>query len=1002
MNSVTKEMILHFSGDPLLLEGVDDDIDVIDAFLMHSGRGHDDNPPGRGSGVLPWGSGENPYQHAGDFVTRVKRARKQHPELSQDDIAKMVGCKSASDLKKQYSKSLSVYRVGRNKEIDALLKTGMTQQAVADKFGVNESTLRSWLNPESRKKAEKSQIIADGLEKLVKERGLIDVGAGVEKELNCSKEKLNEALAILQDKGYPIYGGRVPQATNPGKQTTIKALGDPSSDVKWSDLYQHPEKIQSVTDYIVREGPDGQEVFTKKWQYPAAIDPKRIMIRFRDDIAPDGHTGIERDGTIEIRRNVPDLDLKGSHYAQVRIMTQDGHYLKGMAHYASEEMPEGVDVIFNTNKTRAQADIVFKEIKSDPNNPFGALLRENGGQYTYIDKDGKEKLGLINKTRQEGDWEDWDDTLPSQFLAKQPRELIEKQLGKSIAAKKKEYEELISLTNPTVKKKLLEDFANSCDSDSIHLTAAKLPRQKYQVILPLPTLDDNEVYAPNFKNGETIALIRYPHAGLFEIPILKVNNNNPEAIKRFGSKDDGSGSAIDAICVNKHIADILSGADFDGDTVMCIPCNDTRYSDTKIANKPPLKDLEGFDPKDAYGYSDTYRTTETYIGKDGKEHIKDVDHYIRNGVEFKPMKRTQLEMGKVSNLIADMTAKGAPDSDLALAVKHSMVVIDAEKHHLDWQASEKDNRIAYLRKKYQEHYDDQASIDEDDPSYGASTLFTRAKSPYRVTKPTGTPHIDPETGKLVYTEKQLKPQMYTGKDGKQHIREMEVPLLSTKDSAFELVSVVNSKNPPKNMEDIFRTNPKEAAYALYSDQLRAMANEARKEILRSGDIKFNRSAQEQYSEEVAHLKEELLKSELNAPRERMAQYYARSVTLARKEENPDLTKKEIKKISNQALANGRVRYGAHRNTVDISEKEWDAIQAGAIPATSLKRLLNYANMDKVRAYATPRQGVKLTEGQENRIKAMLGRGVSAAEIADVMNVSVSTVNSYRKEANNNG
>jgi DNA-binding CsgD family transcriptional regulator len=990
MNSVTKEMILHFSGDPLVLEGVDDDIDIIDAFLMHYGVGPDNNPPGRGSGRYPEGSGDNAYQHAGDFVTRVKRARKEHPEMAPNDIAVMVGCRNSSDLKLQYSKALSVYRTGRNAQIAKMLESGMTQQAVADTFGVNESTLRSWLNPKSQERVNRAQTIADGLEKLVKERGLIDVGAGVEKELGCSKEKLKEALSLLEDKGYPIYGGRVPQATNPGKQTTIKALGDPNSEVKWSDLYQHPEKIQSVADYIVREGPNGEEVFEPKWKPPAAIDPKRIMIRYRDDVAPDGHTGVEKDGTIELRRNVPDLDLKGSHYAQVRILTQDQKYLKGMALYADYEMPEGIDVVFNTNKTRAQADIVFKPAKKDPNNPFGALLRNEGGQYTYVDKDGNTKLGLINKTRQEGDWEEWDDKLASQFLGKQPLELINKQLNKSIAAKKREYEELISLTNPTVKKKLLEDFANGCDSDSIHLSAAALPRQKYQVILPVPTLADDEVYAPNFHDGETIALIRYPHGGLFEIPILRVNNKNPQGRALIGD------NPIDAIGLNHRNASILSGADFDGDTALCIPCNDPRYSDTKIQNQPPLKDLEGFEGKDIYGYDATYSTMEKYTDRDGNVKEKEVTHYIRNGKEFKPMKRTQLEMGKVSNLIMDMRTKGADDSDMAMAVKHSMVVIDAEKHHLDWQQSEKDNRILYLKKKYQEHYDNPEDIDEDNPHYGASTLFTRAKSPTRIDKPTGTPHIDPNTGELVYTEKQLKPQKYIGKDGKEHTRQIEVPLLSTKKSAFELVSVTNSKNPPKNMEDIFRTSPKEAAYALYSDQLRAMANEARKEILRTGDIKFNKSAKEQYAEEAKHLNDELLKSELNAPRERMAQYYARSVTLARKEENPDLTKKEIKKISNQALANGRIRYGAKRNVIDISPREWDAIQAGCIPHTNLKRLLNYANMDQVREYATPKQGVKLTAGQETRIKNMLSSGKTAAQIAEVMNISESTVNSYRK------
>ena len=51
-------------------------------------------------------------------------------------------------------------------------------------------------------------------------------------------------------------------------------------------------------------------------------------------------------------------------------------------------------------------------------------------------------------------------------------------------------------------------------------------------------------------------------------------------------------------------------------------------------------------------------------------------------------------MGKISNLITDMTLLGASEDKLARAVRHSMVVIDDEKHHLDYKQSEKDNNIA--------------------------------------------------------------------------------------------------------------------------------------------------------------------------------------------------------------------------------------------------------------------------------------------------------------------
>ena len=125
------------------------------------------------------------------------------------------------------------------------------------------------------------------------------------------------------------------------------------------------------------------------------------------------------------------------------------------------------------------------------------------------------------------------------------------------------------------------------------MKAAALPRQKYHVIIQINTLKDTEVYAPQYKDGEKLALIRYPHGGTFEIPILTVNNKNKDAIDLIGT------NSIDAIGINKKVADRLSGADFDGDTVMCIPTHD-KSGKVKITSIPPLKGPEDFDPKTAY------------------------------------------------------------------------------------------------------------------------------------------------------------------------------------------------------------------------------------------------------------------------------------------------------------------------------------------------------------------------------------------------------------------
>ena len=153
-------------------------------------------------------------------------------------------------------------------------------------------------------------------------------------------------------------------------------------------------------------------------------------------------------------------------------------------------------------------------------------------------------------------------------------------------------------------------------------------------------LKDNEVYAPKYENGTKLALIRYPHAGTFEIPILTVNNKHEPAKKLLGNIAD------DAVGINKKVADRLSGADFDGDTVMCIPTHD-RQGRVKIVSTPELPGLKGFDPQMAYPE------------RPGMKYMKD---------PITGKDATQMEMGKISNLITDMTLFGAPPEDMAKAV----------------------------------------------------------------------------------------------------------------------------------------------------------------------------------------------------------------------------------------------------------------------------------------------------------------------------------------------
>ena len=906
---------------------------IAEDILMHYGTP-------RHSGRYPWGSGKDPYQHSGDFLSRVQELKSQG--LKETEIAKAMGM-TTTQLRVQRSLAREERRSLLVERARSLREDGLSLNEIAKEMGFkNDSSVRSLLNVDSEVRMNQARKTAEFIKKQIDEKGIIDVGAGVERELGVSKEKLNEALEILQMEGYPVYGGRVSQVTNPGKKTTLRVICPPGTEHK--EMYNY-EDIHSLKDYVSH---DGGETFDPRFVYPKSMDSKRLQIRYAED------GGVDKDGVVEIRRGVDDLSLGESHYAQVRILVDGTHYIKGMAVYA-DDLPDGVDIRFNTNKSKSTPKMdVLKPIKDDPDNPFGSLIKEGindpdgatksgGGQSYYYDKNGKKQLSLINKRAEEGDWGEWADKLSSQFLAKQSMNLINKQLGLAKADKQAEFDEICSLTNPTVKKKLLQSFADDCDAASVHLKAAALPRQKYQVILPLTSIKDNEVYAPNYHDGETVALIRYPHGGTFEIPILKVNNKQAEGRRVLGN------TPADAIGINKKVADRLSGADFDGDTVMVIPCNSSR-SKVRIVSTPQLKGLEGFDPKMEYG---TVK--------------KGDDYYNSRGQKIKVMANTQTEMGKVSNLITDMTLKGATDDELSRAVRHSMVVIDAEKHHLDYKQSEKDNGIAALKKKYQPH-------DDDDGYGGASTLISRAKSETSVLKRVGSPRVN-EDGSLSY--KTVKEE-YVGKDGKIHLRTQRSTKMAETSDARTLSS----------------GTPQEEAYADYANSMKSLANQARREMVSTGKIAYSASAKAAYQDEVTSLLGKLHVAQMNAPRERQAQTIANSVVEAKRQANPDMTKAEIRKAGQQALASARASVGAKRTPVNITDREWEAIQAGAISENTLTQILNNTDIDGIRQRATPRATTTLSQGKINRIAAMKASGYSTSDIAEALGVSSSTVSNY--------
>lgn len=944
----------------------------------------------RHSGRYPYGSGENPYQHELDFIGHVEKLKRQG--LSEKEIAYSMSMKT-SELRKTMANSRAKVREYERSEARRLMDKGMSRSAVARRMGIPESTLRGYEDEDRAKRMTSAARNAKVLKEIVDadQFGFIDVGAGVEHHLGISKHALGNALKQLQDEGYEIQNVQFEQLGT-GKQTTVKVLCPPGT-TKW-DVRKNMDKIKPPVELYSEDG--GQTL--RKLEPPVSVDSKRVAIRYAED------GGTDKDGVIELRRGVEDISLKNANYAQVRIAVDDKCYLKGMAVY-SDKLPPGVDILFNTNKHKGTPMFdekdpdhsVLKPLKNDPDNPFGATIMDDDpedrthlvrAQRHYIGADGKEHQSALNIVSEEGTWYNWNRTLASQFLSKQPPAMAKQQLDLALNIAKDEMKEIQSYTNPLVRAKMLEEFATKVESDSVHLSAAALPRQSTRVILPLTNTKDTEIYAPGYQDGEQVALVRYPHAGIMEIPILTVNNKNREAQRIMGT------NPLDAVGINSTVAARLSGADFDGDTVLVLPTNNVKIRATANNRPADYKSLEDFDGKAQFP---------EYPGM-----------HLMNKQE-----RGQ-EMGKITNLITDMTIRGATDAELCRAIKHSMVVIDAYKHHLDYKGSEEAFNIAELREKYQGK-----------ASGGSSTFLSRSTGPEyiperRLKAPS---KMSPEEHERYLNGEQI--WQYTGYDGAQRTKRVYEPdrKLLTKDEkkAYDDADSAGKRE----LEKQFRQEGKmkridkpvqvevekgmvndpwdlvshptpgtttriEAIYAQYATNMKELARQARA-IARNTDIpKRDPDAAKEYSEEVKSLTEKLERAEANAPRERQAQIIADTKFRVWKYEHPEEydDNEHRKRKKGQLLDASRKSIGAKKVVIGsskspLTDREWEAIQKNAISPSLLSRILSNSDTGRIKELSSPRTKTGLPASKLARAKAMIAKGYSREDICNMLDISES-------------
>lgn len=888
------------------------------------------------SGRYPWGSGDDPEQRGKTFSGYVKDLEKKG--FTKLQIAEGLGLKTTEELRFRIGMEADIRRADMRNQAIKLLDKGYSHVAIGKRMGgLNESTVRSLLNDTIHERKQVVTNIANALKDAVKKQKYVDIGVGVEHHMGVNRTKLKAAIFRLKQEGYQVHYTNVLQGGT-GKKTSVIVLTDSKTTSK--EVYAAGRKAQiQMPNYKMQDFGHTQQGLMPV----VSVKGSRVAVRYHED------GGSLKDGVIELRRGVDDLSLGNAKYAQVRIGVDGTHFLKGMAMYTDAKLPKGVDIIYNTSKTKdvpriaerkdpkgPKPDQVFKPMikdidgNIDLDNPFGSAIKPGG------------QRGALNIVNEEGDWVKWSRNISSQVLSKQSDSLARQQLGLALAMKKEEFDEIQSLTNPTLKKRLLQTFADEADSAAIHLKGASLPRQDSHIILPINSIKPTEIYAPNFNPGERVVLIRHPHGGTFEIPELIVNNKNPEANSLIKG-------ARDAVGIHPKVAERLSGADFDGDTVIVIP-NNHRL----IRTTDPLVELQNFNPRTAY---------KAYPGM---PKLKD--------------QTKQLLMGDVSNLITDMTIKGANLSEIARAVRHSMVVIDAEKHHLDYKQSARDHGIRELKQRYQGK-----------SNGGASTLISRAKSEKRIDETANEFTLD-ANGKRHYTNRY---DPVTGK--KVQTKTGATYLIKGKDGAPDRVVKKTVKITKMEYErDAFKLSSgttKETIYAEHANALKDLANKARLLTLKTGDIPYSQSAHDTYKNEVEVLKSKLRMAYMNKPLERQAQFLSNKLYNAKKDAHPDMDKDDLKKMRGQILTEARLRMGAGKALIEITDNEWKAIQLGAVSKTTLNKILLNTDVDALKQRAMPRTSKVLSPARAARAKSMLSLGHTRADVASALGISVSLLDS---------
>ena len=288
----------------------------------------------RRSGRYPWGSHDNEPQRNKEWLDYVKELEKEG--FTQKQIADSYGM-TINELRNRRSISTVFHRQSNIAFAQALRDKGTGTTEISRRMNVPEPTVRSWLAAGVKDKANVLTNTTNMLRKEMETKRFLDVGKGVANQIGISKTRLDTAVAALKDEGYKVFNIKEPQVTN-DNETNVKVLARP--DTTFKDLVNNKHEIE-IPQHYSDDG--GRKI--KVIQEPLTIDPSRVGVVYKED------GGDEADGVIYVRPGVKDVEIGGKNYAQVRVAVGPDHYLKGMAVY-KEDLPKGVDLLFNTNKTK--------------------------------------------------------------------------------------------------------------------------------------------------------------------------------------------------------------------------------------------------------------------------------------------------------------------------------------------------------------------------------------------------------------------------------------------------------------------------------------------------------------------------------------------------------------------------------------------------------------------------------------------------------------------------